>query len=73
MNQKQALLQAIELTDEILVVLESDGFGRIQELENARQSFIKQAFPESIHQLDQIKAEHLQKLNQQCSGRADAI
>ncbi len=64
MNQKQALLQSIELTEEILEVLDSGGFDRIDELENARQLLIKQAFAESIHQLDQIKAEYLQKLNQ---------
>ena len=65
MNQKQALEQAIELTDEILVLLDTAGFENLESIEQRRQSLIKQAFMESIEQIDLIRAEHLKNLNQQ--------
>ena len=69
MNQKQALIQAISLTDGILEVLDSGNFDRVEDLEAMRQPLIKRAFDESIEQIDLIKAEHLKKLNQQVVSR----
>ena len=65
MNNRQALVEAIHLTDEILEVLETGEFGRVSELEAVRKSYIEQAFTESLEQIDQIKAQHLKNLNQQ--------
>jgi hypothetical protein len=64
-NRQQALVEAINLTNEILEVLENGEFGRVSELEVARKSFIEQAFTDSLVQIDRIKAEHLKNLNQQ--------
>ena len=60
-----ALVEAISLTDEILSVLETQDFDRVNELEDQRQPLIKQAFNQSVEQIDQIRALHLQNLNQQ--------
>lgn len=65
MNRQQALVEAINLTDEILEVLENGEFGRVSELEVARKTYIEQAFSDSLLQIDRIKAEHLKNLNQQ--------
>ncbi len=65
MNKQQALNTAINLTDEILELLESGEFGRIGELEMKRKSYIEQAFVVSVEQIDLIRAQHLQSLNQQ--------
>jgi hypothetical protein len=65
MNRQQALVEAINLTDEILEVLENGEFGRVSELEVARKTYIEQAFTDSLVQIDRIKAEHLKNLNQQ--------
>jgi hypothetical protein len=65
MNRQEALVEAINLTDEILEVLENGEFGRVSELEATRKTYIEQAFTDSLEQIDQIKAEHLQNLNQQ--------
>ncbi len=66
MNNQQALTQAITLTDEILSVLEGHDFDRIADLERKREPFLLQVFsPDSIEQIDQIKAMHLRNLNQQ--------
>ncbi len=70
MNNQEALAQAISLTDEILLVLEDHDFDRMADLERQRQPFIHQAFSDdSIKQIDQIKAIHLQNLNQQVVER----
>lgn len=71
MNRQQALSRAIELTDEILEVLEDGAFERVAQLDEARQTYIKQAFTESIEQIDLIRAQHLKSLNQQVVDRLD--
>ncbi len=68
-DAKIALIRAIALTDEILEVLESGDFDRVSELESEREPLIKQAFTESIEQVDLIKAQHLKNLNQQVVDR----
>ena len=68
-DPKAALTRAIELTDEILGLLDSGDFERISELEKAREPLVKQAFTESIEQVDLIKAHHLKNLNQQVVDR----
>jgi len=64
-TSQTALIEAIALTDEILAVLETQNWGRMSELEKQRQPLIQQAFNQSVEQIDQIKAMHLQNLNQQ--------
>ena len=65
MNKQQALNAAIKLTDEILELLDSGEFERVGELELQRKPFLEQAFAVSIEQIDLIRAQHLQSLNQQ--------
>ena len=65
MNKQQALNTAINLTDEILELLESGEFERVGELEMKRKSYIEQVFVASVEQIDLIRAQHLQSLNQQ--------
>jgi hypothetical protein len=65
MNKQQALNTAINLTDEILELLECGEFERIGELEMKRKSYIEQVFVASVEQIDLIRAQHLQNLNQQ--------
>ena len=65
MNEKTALGQAIALTDEILELLDQGEFERVNELESQRKPYIEQAFRDSIEEIDRIKAQHLQNLNQQ--------
>ena len=65
MNKQQALNTAISLTDEILELLESGEFERVGELEMKRKSYIEQVFMASVEQIDLIRAQHLQSLNQQ--------
>ncbi len=65
MNSKTALTEAISITDEILSVLDDQDFSRVDELEARRQLLIRQAFAQSVEEIDRIKAIHLQNLNQQ--------
>ena len=65
MNEKTALGQAIALTDGILELLEQGEFERIGKLESERKPYIEQVFRDSIEEIDVIKAQHLQNLNQQ--------
>ncbi len=65
MNKQAALSEAISLTDEILRVLEESDFSTVSELDALRQPLLIEAFSESVEQIDQIKANHLQNLNQQ--------
>ena len=65
MSQQEALGAAIALTDEILKILEEGEFERVDELEKRRKILIEQAFEDSIAQVDLIRAQHLQSLNQQ--------
>ncbi len=69
MNPQQALIRAIELTDEILQVLDDGAFERVPHLDLQRQTYIKQAFTASIEQIDLIRAHHLKNLNQQVVDR----
>ena len=64
MNSKTALAEAISITDEILSVLDEQDFLRVDELEARRQPLIRQAFAQSVEEIDRIKATHLQNLNQ---------
>lgn len=65
MSQAEALGAAIALTDEILEILDDGEFERVDELEKKRKVLIEQAFADSIAQVDLIRAQHLQSLNQQ--------
>ena len=65
MNQQQALNAAIKLTDDILELLDSGEFERVGELEVQRKPYVEQAFTASVEQIDLIRAQHLQSLNQQ--------
>ena len=65
MDKKAALTQAIELTDEILTVLDEGGFERVNELEMRRKPLISFAFSDPVAEIDLIKAHHLKNLNQQ--------
>ena len=65
MPGQQALIEVINLTNEILEVLENGELGRISELESVRKIYIEQAFTDSLVQIDRIKAAHLMSLNQQ--------
>lgn len=65
MSKQAALSEAISLTDEILNVLEESDFSAVSDLDARRQPLIIKAFSESVDQIDQIKARHLQNLNQQ--------
>ena len=65
MSNATALNQAINLTNDILEVLEEKDFKAVSELEARRKALIEQAFSESIEQIDIIKAQHLQNMNQQ--------
>ena len=69
MDRKAALERAIELTDEILGLLENGEIEQIWQLELARQPLIKQGFTSPIEQIDLIRARHLQALNQQVVDR----
>jgi hypothetical protein len=64
MNHQNALVTAISLTDEILMALDADDLERLTDLEAQREPLIRQAFEQSIQQVDQIKAIHLKNLNQ---------
>jgi hypothetical protein len=65
MSKQQALNTAIKLTDDILELLDSGEFERVGELEQKRKPYIEQAFALTIEQVDLIRAQHLQNLNQQ--------
>ena len=69
MNRQEALGAAIALTDEILKILEEGEFERVGELEKKRKVLIEQVFEDSIAQVDLIRAQHLQSLNQQVVDR----
>ena len=71
MDKKQALNTAIKLTDDILELLESGEFERISTLEEQRKTFIEQAFMASVEEIDLIRAQHLQNLNQQVIDRLE--
>lgn len=64
-NHHDALTTAISLTDEILAVLDGEDLERLDELEIQREPLIRQVFSQSVHQIDEIKAVHLKKLNDQ--------
>ncbi|MFT5599204.1 MAG: hypothetical protein ACI9YO_002529 [Gammaproteobacteria bacterium] len=65
LDNQLALVRAIELTDDVLLALDDQNFDQIDLLEIERQPLIEQAFTQSMDQIDQIKAIHLQNLNQQ--------
>lgn len=65
MNRQTALTEAIALTDQILALLDDEDFDRVSVLEAQREPLIREAFAQSVEQIDQIKASHLQRLNQQ--------
>jgi len=65
MRQQSVLIQAIAITDEILLLLADRDFDRISELESKRQPLIRQAFAQSVRDIDSMKARHLASLNDQ--------
>ena len=65
----RALTEAIDLTDEILLLLDQEDFDAVRQLDERRLPLIKQAFAGSIDEVDQIKARHLLSLNQQVVER----
>ncbi len=65
MNKREALSISISLTDEILELLENGDLEQVNELELKRKPFIEQLFSDSINEIDMIRAQHLQNLNQQ--------
>ena len=69
MNKKLALSKAINLTNEILSVLEEKNFEAVSKLDASRQLLIQEAFSKPLEEVDQIKAMHLQNLNQQVVGK----
>lgn len=69
MDKKNALSQAISLTDEILALLENGELDGISALETERQPLIQKAFSDSIEEVDLIKTQHLRNLNQQVVDR----
>ncbi len=73
MSRKNLLARAIELTDEILAVLEEGDFESIWQLEETRQPLIKQAFTAPIEEIDLIRARHLQDLNDQVVDRLSLL
>ena len=73
MSRKNLLARAIELTDEILAVLEEGDFESVWQLEETRQPLIKQAFTAPIEEIDLIRARHLQDLNDQVVDRLSLL
>ena len=73
MHNVTALSEAISLTDEILQLLDDSDFDAVSELDDRRQCLIKKAFSESIEQIDSIKAQHLQNLNQQVVDKLNLL
>lgn len=69
MTNQDALTMAISLTDEIMTVLDDQNLDRLAELEAKREPIIRQAFEQSIQQIDHIKAMHLQNLNKKVIER----
>jgi hypothetical protein len=73
MDKQQALVRAINLTDEILELLEQGEFGRVSDLEAMRKPYIEQAFTGAIEQVDMIRMRHLQNLNEQVVDRLNGF
>ncbi|MDJ0776698.1 MAG: hypothetical protein QNJ85_02470 [Gammaproteobacteria bacterium] len=73
MVKKYYLERAIELTDEILELLEEGEFESVWQLEEERQPLIKQAFTVPIEEIDLIRARHLQDLNDQVVDRLSLL
>ena len=73
MSNQIALSRAIDLTDEILLVLEEKDFLRLAELEAKREPLIRQAFTASMERVDSIKAIHLKNLNQQVVEKLEEL
>lgn len=73
MTKLAALCEAISLTDEILNVLDESDFEAVSDLDERRQALITKAFSESIEQIDVIKAQHLQNLNQQVVDKLNLL
>lgn len=73
LSQKNLLARAIELTDEILELLEEGEFESVWQLERERQPLIKQAFTVPIEEIDLIRARHLQDLNDQVVDRLSLL
>lgn len=64
-GRQASLKQAIALTDEILQLIEDGALDHLGEIEQRRQSLIKQAFADPMGEIDEIKARHLKNLNDQ--------
>ena len=55
MTRKNLLTRAIEITDEILELLDDGDFESVWQLEETRQPLIKQAFTAPIEEIDLIR------------------
>ena len=73
MNRIIALSEAISLTDEILVLLDQEDFEGVSRLDAKRVPLIEAAFSGSIEEIDRIKAQHLQNLNEQVVERLNQL
>ncbi len=73
MDAKTALHQAIDITDEILELLEQGDFERVNRLEGQRKPLIEQVFMASVEEIDVIRAHHLKNLNQQVVDKLNLL
>ena len=71
MTHGAAMRQAIELTGEILDLLEAGDYPRVNRLELRRQAAIRQAFSAPVASIDPIGAQQLRNLNQQVVDRLE--
>ena len=69
MHPNEYLTQAIDLTNDILKLLDSEEFDAIDEVFKKREPMIKQAFSGSLAEVDEIRALHLKKLNDEALHR----
>lgn len=73
MDQQSALQRAIELTDEILQLLDEGEFESVVGLESERQNLIEMTFASSLNEIDAIKARHLHSLNVQVVEKLELL
>ncbi len=64
MNSNSALTHAIELTDQILKLLDDGKLEQVGELEIQRKIVIEQAFMGPVERIDLTSAQQLRNLNQ---------
>ncbi len=69
MNGDSAMTQAIELTGEILKLLDDGKLEQVGELEIQRKIVIEQAFMGPVERIDLARAQQLRNLNQKIVGK----